>query len=119
MQDLFRFKITSRLNKPADYQAVFKSSWRTHAAFFTILVRLNQQPQARLGMALAKKAIRRSVDRSRIKRIFRESFRLRQSQLPCVDIVILAKKGLDASSSSQLRKDIDRQWDELVKHYKA
>nr|WP_315984226.1 ribonuclease P protein component [Aliamphritea spongicola] len=38
--------------------------------------------------------MRLAVNRNRVRRIIRESFRLEQQQLPNVDIVILARKGL-------------------------
>jgi ribonuclease P protein component len=43
---------------------------------------------ARLGMVIGKRAVRRAVDRNRAKRVLRETFRTRRSELPCVDIVV-------------------------------
>lgn len=49
-------------------------------------VRGNDVGVARLGMIVAKKVLRRAVDRNRAKRVVRESFR-RQS-LEAVDVVV-------------------------------
>lgn len=47
----------------------------------------SQADSARLGLVVAKKVLRRAVDRNRAKRAIRESFRLNQ-RLPAVDIVV-------------------------------
>ena len=41
----------------------------------------------RLGLIVAKKVLRRAVDRNRVKRVIRESFRKRRG-LPALDIVV-------------------------------
>ena len=43
---------------------------------------------ARLGLVIGKRAVRRAVDRNRVKRVLRETFRIRRLELPCVDIVV-------------------------------
>ena len=44
--------------------------------------------EARLGLVVAKKLLKRAVDRNRVKRVVREQFRLRRSALPAVDLVV-------------------------------
>ena len=43
---------------------------------------------ARLGLVVGKKLLKRSVDRNRIKRIIREQFRLLRPDLPVCDLVV-------------------------------
>lgn len=43
----------------------------------------------RLGLVISKKNLPRAVDRNRVKRVIRESFRTRQ--LPGLDVVALAR----------------------------
>jgi len=43
---------------------------------------------ARLGLVVGKKLLKRAVDRNRVKRIVREQFRLRRSKLPVCDLVV-------------------------------
>ena len=56
---------------------------------------------ARLGLVISKRVLRRSVDRNRVRRWARETFRLRQHRLPAVDIVfrlhgaVLARANID------------------------
>ena len=55
---------------------------------------LHYQPRAvpgsgaRLGLVIGKKLLRRAVDRNRVKRCIRESFRLRRSDLPACDLIV-------------------------------
>lgn len=51
----------------------------------------NTSGHARLGLIVSKKALKHAVWRNRFKRLQREKFRLMQSQLPSVDVVLVAK----------------------------
>lgn len=62
------------------------------------------QPQARLGIVVAKKNIKLAVDRNRLKRLVRESFRKQQLGLLGLDIVVIIKK--DATGLSDVLKMI-------------
>ena len=44
--------------------------------------------EARLGLVVAKKLLKRAVDRNKVKRVVREQFRLRLAGLPAVDLVV-------------------------------
>ncbi|MFL2555778.1 MAG: ribonuclease P protein component [Gammaproteobacteria bacterium] len=59
-----------------------------------IFVKKNGTDIARLGLAISKKYIKKSVDRNRIKRIVRESFRLQKKNLKGIDVVVLLKRKL-------------------------
>lgn len=48
----------------------------------------NKMQTARIGLIVGKKALRRSVDRNRLKRVIRETFRLNRQELPKADIVV-------------------------------
>lgn len=71
---------------------------------------------ARLGLVVAKKHLKRAIDRNRFKRLVRESFRSHQLQLAGLDVVVLARNGAlrsirdrasDAESISEL---LDKAW---------
>jgi ribonuclease P protein component len=51
----------------------------------------NGLPQARLGLSVSKKNARKAVDRNRVRRVFREAFRLSLAELPPgIDVVMIA-----------------------------
>lgn len=61
-------------------------------------------------MAIARKKVRRAVDRNRIKRIVRESFRHRRQQLHGLDVVVLARPDAATASNADLSKALDGLW---------
>jgi ribonuclease P protein component len=66
-------------------------------------------------LAISKKIIRKAVDRNRIKRMIRESFRLNQQQLGYFDIVVLAKRDSVKLLQGGVNKNQDVFWKELYK----
>lgn len=65
-------------------------------------------------MAVPKRAVRRAIDRSRIKRLIRESFRHHRSRLPAVDVVVSVKASPRDSHDPELTRRIDNIWDQLL-----
>ncbi len=80
---------------------------------------LNDEGFPRLGMAIAKKALRRAHDRNRIRRLVRESFRAHQSSLPFVDIVIMCRTEVLNMSNAELFQQLEGLWLRLHKLYSA
>lgn len=105
-----------RLLSAGDFRSVFDDAQiKVHGRCFLILARPNALPHARIGLVLAKKNLRRAVDRNRIRRLTREAFRLKQHQLPALDIVLLTKKGLSDVSSEDYVEQLTYAWKRLEK----
>ena len=51
-------------------------------------------PDARLGLIVGKRAVRRAHDRNRLKRAAREAFRQRRGELPSVDVVLQVRASI-------------------------
>jgi len=115
------FCLTSELKllTAENYKNVFAKAERFGNRSFTVLARENGLDHARLGLAISKKCAKRAVDRNRIKRIFRESFRLNQHKLPSVDIIAMSKPSAKSLDSVEIRKQIDVQWHFMRKKFKA
>jgi ribonuclease P protein component len=79
-----------------------------------VLATNNPLPHPRLGLAIAKKAIKKAVARNRIKRTVRESFRLQKQQIVNIDIVVLARGDAANADVQILRKSLERHWLKLV-----
>ena len=73
---------------------------------------------AKLGIIVAKKNIRHAVQRNRIKRLLRESFRHKRSELPEINIVALAKKGADQLTNEQCFLEFQYLWNKLTRKFK-
>jgi len=83
---------------------------RVSDACFTVLARKNQLAFARLGFAVAKKKVKRAVDRNRIKRVIREAFRLQHGDLGGFDLVIIAKMNVANKTNAQITRSILKHW---------
>ena len=84
----FKTKIM-RLNNPQDFKRCFLSRKIIKNAAFTLHYSKNETQTARLGVNIAKKKIKRAVDRNKIKRAAREAFRIRHFK--GIDIVLILK----------------------------
>ena len=105
-----RFPRRARLLKPAQFKAVFARGLRVHERGLTAIAAANDVGQPRLGLAISKKAVALAVERNRIKRQIRESFRLNQQRLPSADLVVLVKPGARTPPSAQLGQNLERLW---------
>jgi len=101
------------LTGAADYQRVFKRAVRFSSPGFTILIRVNQLTHPRLGLIVSKKCARKAVQRNRIKRQIRESFRQYWTTLGNVDIVVMAKTGLAEKPNWDIRNSLLKHWTEI------
>ncbi|KYZ85746.1 hypothetical protein A3Q32_05970 [Alcanivorax sp. KX64203] len=97
----FGFSRDLRLLDGKAFQTVFdQADWRIGQQCFLLLARETDQPLPRLGLVIAKRRIRRAVDRGAVKRRIREQFRLRQHELSGLDIVVLMRGPLPAGKEN-------------------
>ncbi len=105
-----------RLLSPGQFKTVFDGATRKASGPYALLLaRPNDLGHPRLGLVIAKKSVRRAVDRNRVKRIARESFRLNKPELGSLDIVVLARKGLGALDNAALHELYQGMWRKLAK----
>jgi len=105
-----RFKRQARLCRPGDFRDVFAKPKKSVDSFFTVLARDNGRSSARLGLAISKKCARRAVDRNRLKRIVRESYRHHRDHLKGIDFVVLCRRGSLTSPNSRLFSSLSAHW---------
>mgnify|MGYP001268912568 CR=1 FL=1 len=103
-----------RLLKPGDFRYVFENTrYKVYCPGFLLLATPSRHEVTRLGFVIGKKNVKLAVNRNRIKRIFRESFRLNQHQLPSIDIIVLAIKGASQVTTDELSKSLTEAWPQL------
>lgn len=88
---------------------------RVSSKHFLILSRNLELKEPRLGIIVAKKHVKLAVQRNRIKRLLRESFRCKRYSIPGLDIVVLAKKGIGLIDNAECTKELDYLWQKLVR----
>jgi len=109
------FKRAQRLRKRSEFDRVYRDARRFTDNLFTVLVRANDGPHARLGLAISTRAAGNSVRRNRLKRLIRESFRQHQHLLPPVDIVVNARAGVRAAENAAIAKSLEKHWHTVIK----
>lgn len=109
----FGFPRVARLLAKIEFDAVFGDGRGFGSRYFRISYRAaspDPAPAARLGLAVSRRASKRAVQRNRIKRCVRESFRHVRSTLPALDIVVGAKADAALAPSAALRQDLQQLW---------
>ena len=110
----FSFDKSLRLLNAQAYKSVFDDAQlKVSRQQVLLLSRHNSLSQPRLGLVIAKKNVRQATERNRLKRIIRESFRLKQDQLSGIDTVVLARRGLDQLSNTDLHTLFGKLWLQL------
>jgi len=71
-----------------------------------VLASSNEETGARLGLAISKRAAKRAVQRNRLKRIARETFRT-HSGLASMDFIVMAGPAAKDASNSALRASLE------------
>ena len=88
-----------RLVRKNDFERVYREGLRARGATLLVVGAPNGLPHPRLGLSVGKAIWKGAVQRNRVRRIFREAFRLSYPELPVgVDIVMIpAAPRLDPS----------------------
>lgn len=115
----FKFGRELRLLTPGQFDNVFQQPFRVSSPLFTILAKSNNLSHPRLGLTVAKKRAKLAVQRNRIKRCARNSFRLHQHLLPAVDLVLMIKGDISNTENSELQKQLEKLWQKIVRQHTA
>lgn len=103
-----------RLTTSTQFGRVFAHSSRSSDRYFTVLSRANNLSTARLGLAVSRRVAKHAVERNRLKRLARETFRC-EADLPPLDFVILANKAAPSADNPVLRESLERHLRHLAK----
>ena len=95
-----------RLKKSWEFQRAYKMGKKYWDAYFVIYVYHTELRQPRLGITVSKK-VGNSVQRNRVKRLIRETFRmLKHELLPNYDIVVVGRTAACGLSGHQTRESL-------------
>ena len=99
---------------------MFEQAVVSAGAGFKVLGCLAGQRNSRLGMAVSSKVDKRAVQRNRLKRLIRESFRAHYvsdaGSHPVVDIVVLPRRAAVALSNAQVFDQLSGHWKRIDGH---
>lgn len=79
----------------------------------------NDLAHSRIGISVPKKQVPRAIDRNRIKRLIRETFRLRHRDLLIhLDMVFLVYSTIVELSNEEIRACLNFLWEKLLGFYR-
>ncbi len=113
-QSNLSFTPDQRVRLAADHGRVWKTGKRYYIGPIIVVCArrdadLVSNP-ARMGMAISKKVLRRAVDRNRVKRLMRESFRHNAARLPAVDVVLSLSQRNRMRDEASLLRALEKTW---------
>ena len=112
------FGKSRRLLTASEYSRVFDhADARASHRHLLLLARKNQGPEHRLGLVIAKKNVRLAVQRNRIKRLTRETFRQLPPATTTFDVILLARRGMDELDNATLSSILRQQYARLFQSH--
>ncbi len=110
-----RFPREHRLLSPSQFKPLFdQPQWRASSQHFLLLASENGLAAARLGIVIGKRRVKRAVDRNLLRRLMRESFRHRSTDLAGLDIVVLVRADLDHPDKRLIAEELGKVWTKLL-----
>ncbi len=114
----FRFPKSCRLLNKTEFERVFSDGQRVRDGFFTVLYRPNGLNHPRLGLAVSRRQLPKAVQRNRVKRLVRESFRHHKNLLGSTDLVIMVRSGVKDVDNKVLFASLAKLWGKISRRIK-
>ena len=102
-----------RIRSKRQFDQIRSEGRRLGNSYFGITVRPNGSEGPHLGLAVSIKVSGNGVERNRIRRLIRESFRLIQHELPAIDVVVGARGRVRGATGRDLRSSLAELWSKL------
>ena len=109
----YRFTRDHRLLTSSDYRRVFDDAEYKVSCRYILMLAIRHKSLSRLGVVVSKKNISKAVQRNRVKRLVRESFRRTKSQIPNLDVVVLIRRGIEGLPNVIISSKMEFLWKDL------
>lgn len=98
-----------RIRSERDFRLAYREGSRARGSILLVVVRPNGSAVTRLGLSVGRRAWRRAVQRNRVRRVFREAFRLAHPHLPAgLDVVLIPAGPAPRPELEPTRTELER-----------
>ncbi|MBL6754949.1 MAG: ribonuclease P protein component [Planctomycetes bacterium] len=108
MSPRLRFPRHFRIRSGADFGRAYRNGRRARGSILLVVGADSGRDHPRLGLSVGKKVWKHAVKRNRVRRVFREAFRLTAPELPNLDLVLIPAEPrlvpTTAETARELRK---------------
>ncbi len=109
----FLFPRSNRLTGKAQISNVFNNAKKIKTPFFTLFFCENNLPFPRVAIVIKKSFVAHAVQRNKIKRIVKESFRLHKHQIKACDIIFYAYTNINKLTPEKLKQWLEKSWHQI------
>lgn len=102
---MFRFKKSDHLLRPADFQRVFNRRRSVRDNWLIVHGCENNLDRLRLGLSVSRK-VGQAVFRNRLRRLYREAFRLTRAEMPTGLDLVLIPRTPEEPTLAELKKSL-------------
>lgn len=114
MLDNLSFSKKLRIRHKEQFQRIFQLRRRLFSSYYVLYSQENGCDYPRMGLITSKKNVRKAVTRNRIRRVARETFRLRQIELSGLDVVLVANRKAQLATKEELQACLDNLFSQLI-----
>lgn len=108
MPTKLRFPRPFRIRSGKDFSRIYRAGRRARGPQMIVVGSPNGLNHPRLGLSVGKRIWKSAVKRNRIRRVFREAFRLAAPDLPALDLILIPAEPKLQPTTAEATRELRR-----------